>query len=134
MRTRGMLWFDGLFIFGCLSLIVLYLFTKSFEAAITIAVFIWAISLAIYLCYRFELGDDYFREVKNVEQSITTRLFNIFLSISFIIASLAGGFFGAYTAARLFEHRGMTVLIGVCLGAVLAIQIYYRIIIKNLFR
>jgi len=134
LRARGVLWFDGIFILGCLALIILYFFTRSFETAITIAVFIWVISIAIYLCYRFELVDDYYRKVKSVDQSITTRLVNIFLSISFILSGVAGGFLGAYLAAMLFEPRGMIVLIGVCLGIALGIQIYYRLIIKSLFR
>ena len=133
MLTRGMRWYDALFVFGLISLFFIYFYTNSFEAAITISVCVWAIALGIYLCYRFELGDEYYRKVKTVNQSIATRLVNILLSISFIIFALGGSFLGAYFSIMLFEQNWITMFIGIPMGAVLAIQIYYRLIIKNIF-
>ncbi len=124
--------YDSTFILGVISFVLIYFFTKSFESAITIAVFFWVLSLTIFLCYYFEIADDYYREVKTVRNPKGRRTTNILIEISFFPIGMVGAFAGAFLCGGLLGHNGLTAGLGGGLGGALAIKLYFKLFLKKL--
>ena len=82
MIERGMKGYDSAFVLDLISLILIFFLTRSLEAALTIAVLFWVISLVIFICYHFELADDYYRKVKYINHPKGNRITNILILLS----------------------------------------------------
>ncbi len=110
----------------------MYLFTNSFEVAITTAIFFWILSLVIFICYYFELADDYYRKVKTVSQPKGNRISNVLIGISIFFVGGCGGFVGWFIMFSLIGDYHIIALIGVLTGAIVAMKLYFNLILKRL--
>jgi hypothetical protein len=91
-RIKG---YEVAFISGFIAFGSTYFITKSFIAAITYAAFLWILSVVIFLCYYFEIADDYYRKVKIITHPEGNKL------IKFAIIILAAIVFTLIPAASI---------------------------------
>ncbi len=132
MLERGMRGYDSAFVFGFVSFLLIYLFIHSFEVAITTAIFFWILSLVIFICFYFELADDYYRKVKMVAQPRGNRISNIFIGISIWFAGWCGGFVGWFIMFSLIGEYHFVMIIGVIAGDLTVMKLYFNLILKRL--
>ncbi len=86
MLERGVKGYDATFISGFIAFGLTYFITKSFIAAITYAAFLWTLSIVIFICYYFEIVDDYYREVKKITHPKGNKLTNLAFGILGVFA------------------------------------------------
>lgn len=132
MLERGMKGYDAAFVLGLIFLILIYFLTYSLEAALTIAVLFWVISLTIFICYHFELADDYYRRVKDVTHPKGNRVTNILILLSIFLIGIIGGISGAAIGIFIFGQNGISTGLGSGLGIGLALKLYHHLILKRL--
>ena len=132
MLERGMKGYDATFVLGLIFFILIYFLTYSLEAALTIAVFFWVLSLTIFICYHFELADDYYRKVKHVTHPKGNRVTNLLIFLSIFLIGFIGGISGAGLSIFIFGQNGISTGLGGGLGLGLTLKLYHHLVLRRL--
>ena len=132
MLERGMKGYDATFVLGLIFFILVYLLSRSLVAALTFAAFFWVLSIAIFICYHFELADDYYRKVKTIAHPKGNRITNILIFVSIWVIGFAGAVAGGTLCILIFGQNGIAAGIGGGLGGALTLKSYHYLILKKL--
>ncbi|PIP38323.1 MAG: hypothetical protein COX19_13300 [Desulfobacterales bacterium CG23_combo_of_CG06-09_8_20_14_all_51_8] len=139
LLQRKMNGFENLFALGLVFFVIIYIFTNSFLAAITVGVFFWVLSIVAFICYYFELADSYYKEVKTVRYKKGNFITNFFIFLSIFLVGIVGALLMGFIVNFLLSFMpitnswmyGLVIGISAAFGIGAALKIYYIFILKK---
>jgi hypothetical protein len=136
-KIRG---YNFLFVWGLIGFILIYIFSDSFTAAITFAVYFWVFGIVDFFMYYFNIGSFIYAKMKEIDKPKGNFVSNFLIYTSIMISGLVGAFFGIMCTYYLMKKSlpvndvvyGLIFGAGSAIGIVIAVILFYEIILKRL--